>query len=284
VWVDQFEEIDGLRLALRHLQDGRPPAVLYVHGTSFHALVLAPLAKGCGSFEAVGLDLRGHGASSPVAAETFEWSSLGDDVGCALSALEERDPGPILGVGHSAGATALLLAAARWPARLSRLSCYEPIALNDAIREQVALPAPLSGAARRRAHFSSREEALAHFSGRPPLSGLDPSVLQAYVEGGLVKDGEGGVRLACDPEFEAAVYRAGYESDVYDEIREVQCPVTVAFGGADEGIGAACAPVVAGALRHCELVRLEGLGHLGPLENPRAVADSIITAFDTPGT
>ena len=198
--------------------------------------------------------------------------------------IDARGGGLISAFGHSAGGTALLLAAARRPGRFDRLYCYEPIAFNPELRGTFDLPGPLVHAARRRAQFASREEALEYFAVRPPLSGLDPRALRGYIEGGLIDAPEGGVRLACDPAFEASVYRAGYDEDVSGELSLVDCPVTVAYGGASEGFGPACAPHVAAALPGGQLVRVEGLGHLGPLEEPEAVAASVITAFDTPRT
>ena len=272
----------GTRLAVHEL-DARGPGIrLFVHGTSFHSLMLAPLAASIGGNGALGLDLRGHGRSGAVDPAAFVWSSLGDDVLTILDWLATEGHDAIEGVGHSAGATALLLAAARRPGSFTRLYCYEPIALNDDVRATVTLPGALAGAARRRSTFANVEEALTYFSSRPPLSGLDPAVLKAYVEGGTEPNGDDGIRLSCEPTFEAAVYRAGYEADTYDEIALVDCPVTVAFGGVSDGIGPACAPVVADAVRRGELVRVAGLSHLGPLEDPLAVAASADAAFGYP--
>jgi pimeloyl-ACP methyl ester carboxylesterase len=272
---------DGVALALHHF-GGEGTTALFVHGTSFHAHVLAPVAGALPSTRSFGLDLRGHGASSRPVDGGFAWTSLGDDLDAALDVLELLSPGPVLGVGHSAGATALLLAAGRRPQRFEALYCYEPIALNDAVRARVALPAELAGAARRRADFSSKAEALTYFAARPPLSSFDPEVLEQYVEHGFLDGDDGRVHLACAPAYEASIYVAGYEADLLEELTRADCPATIAYGATSTGIGPACAPLVAEALPHGQLVRLEGLSHLGPLEDPERVAKSIITAFDTP--
>ncbi|HVB06392.1 MAG TPA: alpha/beta hydrolase [Acidimicrobiales bacterium] len=272
----------GGQIALHELAGDGEPGIVVVHATSFNAAALAPLARRMEGKRVVGLDLRGHGAASRGDAATFEWRSIGDDVLAALDWLEAHLPGPLHGFGHSAGGTALLLAAAARPERFARLYCYEPIALTDAQRAEEKLPGAFAGAARRRARFDSTLDALAYLGKRPPLSGLDPEVLTAYVEGGLREHPGGGVELACAPEFEAAVYRAGYEADVTAELAAVHCPVTVAFGGDSRGIGVAGSSLVASTVANGDLLRLERLGHLGPLDDPGAVAASVITVFETP--
>ncbi|MGW4109704.1 hypothetical protein ACWEFJ_02355 [Actinosynnema sp. NPDC004786] len=109
---------------------------------------------------AAALDFRGHGSAPPLAPDA-DWGVFADDVIAAAGALA---PGPVTGVGHSLGGTALLLAEA---------------------------------AARRRAVFPSRAEALARYSTRPPLSLLAPDVLLDYVDSGLADEPGGGVRRAA---------------------------------------------------------------------------------------
>jgi pimeloyl-ACP methyl ester carboxylesterase len=174
------------------------------------------------------------------------------------------------------------MAASRLPGCFDRLYLFEPIALDPKIRAAEELPPPLAGAARRRALFGSREEAFEYLRGRPPLSFIDVEVFAAYIEYGIHPTQEG-VRLACDPAFEAAMYRAGYEADITPLLAEVTCPVVVAYGTAGGGIGAACAPKVAEQVPGARLVGIEGLTHLGPLERPALVAQSIQRFLDTPG-
>ncbi|MFE2750506.1 alpha/beta fold hydrolase, partial [Actinosynnema sp. NPDC059335] len=136
---------------------------------------------------AAALDFRGHGSAPPLAPDA-DWGVFADDVIAAAGALA---PGPVTGVGHSLGGTALLLAEARAPGTFERIVCYEPILATTHD------PAFAEAAARRRAVFPSRAEALARYSTRPPLSLLAPDVLLDYVDSGLADEPGGGVRRAA---------------------------------------------------------------------------------------
>ncbi|MCU1492313.1 MAG: putative hydrolase or acyltransferase of alpha/beta superfamily, partial [Acidimicrobiaceae bacterium] len=184
------------------------------------------------------------------------------------------------GVGHSLGGTALLLAEAMRPGTFAAIYCYEPILLAAADRRPLGSPNPMSEAARRRrASFSSRAEVLERYRSRPPLSSLHPDVLARYVEHGFEDVPDGTVLLRCRPESEALVFESGFASDALDHLDGVLCPVTLATGADSGDLARSGVSHVLERLANGRAVELGGLGHLGPMESPSAVAGSVLAAF-----
>ncbi|MCC8250402.1 alpha/beta hydrolase [Saccharothrix sp. NEAU-S10] len=212
---------------------------------------------------AAALDLRGHGGAPPLA-EDADWGVFAADV---LDAARALAAGPLIGVGHSLGATSLLLAEARAPGTFDLLVCFEPIL---ATRHD---PAFAEAAARRRAVFPSRADALARWSARPPLSGLAPEVLADYVESGLAEEPDGRVRLRCAPEVEAQLFRTAISCPWREALPSVRCPTVLLRGGesvvvSGDSLAAACAELPAG-----RVAEVPDLDHLGPLVRPGAFAE-----------
>ena len=275
---------NGVELAV-HLLAGRTGdrPILLTHATGFHALVWAPLAQHLSGYEVYAPDLRGHGDTPPPISRDMNWDGFADDVLAVVDSMTGTglDTTDLLAVGHSKGATALLLAEQRRPGTFGALYCYEPVAnppefsLADAGGEN-----PLAvGALRRRDQFASRDEAYANYSGKLPFSALDPAALRAYVDHGFADQPDGTVRLKCRPEIESAVYRMGAAHDGFAHLGEIRCPVTIGTGVVSWFGPAAAAATIAEALPDGRLDSFPELGHFGPLEDPAGIAAAVLAAF-----
>ena len=269
---------DGASVAVHRLGGSGPPLVL-AHATGFHGQVWRPLAERLApAFHCVAPDARGHG-DSPVATGELRWSDFGSDLRAVVDGLGLTRP---LGFGHSSGATSLLLAEQARPGTFAALVCFEPVIV---VAEPPLGRDPDSWLAertrRRRATFGSRAEALEHCAARPPLSGLDPAVLRAYVEHGLVDAGDGLLTLKCAPDYEALVYEMATEHDCFVRLGEVRCPVTLVRGERSDAYPPGQFEALAQRLADARCEVLAGLSHFGPLEDPSAIADCIVRAFAT---
>jgi len=267
---------DGIELGV-HDFGGHGVDLLLAHATGFHGLVWRPLVAAlrddpdAPAVHAWAVDLRGHGASPAPADHAFAWSGFADDVLAVVEGLGLHRP---LGVGHSKGAAALLLAEQRRPGTFRGLYCYEPVVVPEAARRASGSNALAAGARRRRETFASRQEAYDNFAAKPPLDALHPDALAAYVEHGLRPDAGGRLRLACPPEHEARVYEMAGTAGAWTGLAGITCPVVVASGPPDEGPGgwaASIAAAIPGARHH----RFDALGHFGPLQDPAAVAADV---------
>jgi pimeloyl-ACP methyl ester carboxylesterase len=136
---------------------------------------------------------------------------------------------------------------------------------------------------RRRRRFASREEARANFAAKPPLASFAPESLAAYVEHGLGDTADGAVELKCEPEHEARVFAGFRRNDISERLGEVHCPVVFAYGGAMEETQAPNLALQASQLRRARVTVVPGLGHLGPMEDPAAVAAAILAELPVPG-
>ena len=275
-----IESRDGVRIVLHDLGGPRSgtatPVLLFSHATGFHGRAWEPMASFlCTEFRCVALDLRGHGMSELPSGATLAWSGIADDVVAALSS--DRFPiGPLHGIGHSMGGAALVLAAARRPAAFRSLWLYEPVIVPA---EGWPLPHgdnPMSeGAARRRDHFDSLDQAYENYRLKPPLDQLHPDALKAYVHGGFSPTPDGSVRLRCRPSTEAEVFRHAAASGAWGVMTSIETPVAVVAGRPD-GVGpGAFAPTIAEALRKGVLYVRPDLGHFGPLQDPAAMAEDV---------
>ncbi len=87
------------------------------------------------------------------------------------------------------------------------------------------------------------------------------------------------MRLRCRGEWEAAIYRQGLVHDGFSRLGAVTCPVVVAAGDRWEAFGPEVVAGQVAALPHGRASSFPGLGHLGPMEDPPAVARSVAEAF-----
>jgi pimeloyl-ACP methyl ester carboxylesterase len=253
---------------------GSGPPMLLSHATGFHGWVLEPLARHLADrFHCWAFDHRGHGASSRPAGGDVTWDAYGTDTSAVIHGL---GLGGGLGVGHSMGATALVMAELAEPGAFAGLVLYEPVLIPTSWHENGPPPPELAESARRRRQvFASREEAYENFATKPPLDVFDPDALRAYVEHGFIDTADGRVRLACDPEHEARTYEAGRLHATFERLGHITCPVLVMAGSPDGNPPAAIALEVAEAIPRARLAVLDHLGHFGPMQDPAGVAEAM---------
>jgi pimeloyl-ACP methyl ester carboxylesterase len=271
---------DDLMLDVHDFGGGGRPA-LAAHATGFNGLVWRPWAALQHEMHLVAPDFRGHGGSTCPAGVPYSWERYADDVLAVLAAApwpsSDQDPARPIGIGHSMGGAALLLAEIRQPRTFAGLWLYEPITFPPEIRSTMGdAENPLAaGARRRRVRFPSRAEAAATYRSKPPLNVFADASMDAYVEGGFVGDPDGSVSLACRPGDEALVYEQASTCAAFEQAGDVTCPVVVAHGARAQGPPAAIAPLLATRLPEGRTAAYEDLGHFGPMEAPARLAADV---------
>ena len=278
---------------------GTGPDLLVGHATGFHGWAYSPMAAHLtSSFRVWLLDFRGHGLSGRPADGDYGWDAMGTDAAAAADAIGARanaddaigaqagaidaksvGVGTLYGFGHSMGANALVMAELARPERFAGLFLYEPVIAEARSFLAGAQTMLVEAARRRREAFDDRAEARARYAARPPLDALRADALDAYVQTGFADRPDGRVGLACEPEVEAATF-AG-RTQIFDRLGEVGPPTVVAAGpdaGGEPGPSRFAASVAA-ALPRGRLIRYEHLGHLGPLQDPDAVAADVIAGL-----
>jgi pimeloyl-ACP methyl ester carboxylesterase len=289
---------DGEHIALARwgeANSGKPPALL-LHGTGFVAEVWDEVATELASrYTVYALDRRGHGDSHKPAADRYHFQDFAEDLCRVVEALELSD---IYGIGHSAGATDLLLTAKLLPGRFSRLFVTEPTVMDPrALRtDATGLSEFATGAVqnvlRRRAEFDSAEVALARYRAAPAFEEWTEPSLRAYIDHGFAPLDDGRVRLRCTPDIESALLRPIFEAmeQIYTgDIRgnpfgwlvDIDCPVRIATTEKSwqiyKEMATRAAALIPAASRHS----FEGVGHCVAQENPKLLLGAL-AAFGSP--
>lgn len=267
----------GVHLAV-HDWGGDGPPVLLAHATGLHGIVWRPVVRRLrqAGRHVWSFDFRGHGASSrsPV---PYAWERFGDDVATVARHLGVANDDSLLAVGHSKGAAALMLAEADAPGTFPRIWAFEPVVIPSEVPLGARPDFPLAvGARKRRAQWSSPEEARASYGSRPPFGRLDPDALAAYVEHGLRRRDDGEWELACTPDDEADMYAHGPAHALWHRLGEVGARVEVVCGADTDAVTPALGARIVERLPDATLEVMAGVGHFGPLEDPAAAAASIL--------
>lgn len=261
--------------------DGAP--LLLAHATGFHGLVWTPVAERLvtAGRRVWSFDFRGHGDSDGSPGRDYHWDRFADDVLAVADQLGlAADPG-MVAAGHSKGAAALLRAEQQRPGTFARLWCYEPVLFPSDEPLEPRHDVPLAeGARRRRAVWPSRDATHESYASRAPFDVLASGALRAYVEHGLRDRDDGSVELKCAPDDEATIYAMGVANGVYPRLGGVACPVVVACGEQTDAIVPKLAQMIVDRLPEGRLEVMPGLGHFGPLQDPAAVAASILAFAD----
>jgi pimeloyl-ACP methyl ester carboxylesterase len=239
---------------LHYAERGEPRAsikpVLLIHGAgASSAIWMMAMARLARVARVVAIDLPGHGPSplpeGAGGAAALSIDGYRDAVGALAGTL---GLGPSVLVGHSMGALVAIEAALAWP---------------DKVRGLV-----LCAAAPR---LPVRDELLALLRDDPTgvpewiaAHGLSPRAKPA-VRRGFVAAG-----LVTPPDVTLADFEAVRAADLGDRVKGLTCPV-LWLDGADDALVAAAAREA----RPGETRRLDGVGHLVPIEAPAAVAEAV---------
>jgi pimeloyl-ACP methyl ester carboxylesterase len=261
-----------------------PPALLH-HANGFCAAVWGPVADRLRHrFRVFAMDARGHGGSSkPTDPAAYHWSNFGLDALGVAEVLSERHGPLALGLGHSFGGTALVLAAIERPALFERLVLLDPIILpsDPEMRARIGRGNSLAeGARRRRSIWESRSSVLDSWADRDTFAGWKRRALELYVGFGFAERPDGRVELCCPREAEAAIFDQNGSVDVMGLLPRLETPTLVLWARRGdfprEHFEQLAARMPRGLLREADT------GHFVPMEAPAFVAEQVLD-FCTPG-
>jgi pimeloyl-ACP methyl ester carboxylesterase len=281
---------DGVQIRVLDWGGDGPPVLLH-HANGFCAGTWGLVAEALrGDFHVLAVDARGHGDSSkPEGDAAYAWTHFGADlraVARRLAADLGLDAFP-LGVGHSFGAAAMVLACDPEPAPFERLILVDPILPPPPDQEHLdpdRIPRSQylrEGALKRRAAWDSREEARAWWEEKSLFQAWDPRALDLYASEGLVDAPDGGVMLKCPPRVEAAVFGRNEPIDVWGAAARAKLPMWILRAArghfplhVHEGFAARAG--------RCHIEPIDA-GHLVPMEAPETLAAAIGRLYDSTG-
>ncbi|MDP3063864.1 MAG: alpha/beta hydrolase [Chloroflexota bacterium] len=274
----KFVEANGVKLHYLEWASDGPPLVT-THGTGMMGAAWMPVAQYLAPhYRVIALDMRGHGDSEKPD-WGYTWGTLGKDFACFLEALDLQRA---LVVGHSRGGSCVIMGAQQCAQRLAGVMLIEPSILMrrpEEIGASTAGPRSLEmaeQARRRRAVFSSREEAFDSYRDRGMFKGWPDENLRLYLQHALADRTDGQVELKCPPEIEARFYTAPVETDVREAAGHFRCPIMLVWGQSAERFNPTL-PLVAEfiSMTNCQTAQLPG-GHFMIMQHPKAVAQLIL--------
>jgi pimeloyl-ACP methyl ester carboxylesterase len=222
-----------------------------------------------------------------------DWHPLSDDLFRFLHStypVDERNPGPIIGVGHSVGGIVTLRAALRQPERFRALILIDPvlfpplmiaaIRLIRAFGLSYRLYPLVRGALRRRRIFESREVLLRGYRRKSIFRYMSDANLEAYIEGLTRLRPDGKYELVYSPDWEARIYVTGVwrDMDLWRGLPKLKLPLLILRGAETDTFWASTARRVQRKLPSAQIVTLEKATHLVPLERPGEVS-ALIQSF-----
>jgi pimeloyl-ACP methyl ester carboxylesterase len=245
--------------------------IYLAHATSFCAGVWRPVIEALGTDEVVAWDFAGHG-QGPRLGFPVDWSTFGSQV------LEETEPGGV-GVGHSMGGTALVMAQIADPSRFTALVLVEPILFPGPHGRQEHSLSVI--AEKRRREFDSRAEAKEFFATRPAFARWETGAIDGYIDGGLV--GESPLTLACDPAIEADIYRSSNAHETWERLGEIEIPVLILSGESSDTIPPDLTRAQASQFPRAGIEIVPEAGHFLPMERPGLVAERVTRIWSALG-
>lgn len=217
------------------------------------------------------------------------WVTLAEDL---LAGLKERVPGAVVGVGHSFGGVATLLAAVREPTRFRALVLLDPTIFPPAVMAEIAElrrrgePARfelVEGARRRRSRFAGVDEAYAFWRSRPLFKRWPDETVRLYAESMTrpVAGGDG-VELTWSGAWEAYYYESFYAETWVEAGRLApEIPLLVITGGTSTTVLPETVEEMRRVWPWAEIHTVPGYGHLFPQEMG-AAAGRMVAAWLAP--
>lgn len=272
---------------------GARPILHWAHANGFNGQtydnLLAPLAA---HYDVYAWDARGHGhtqlPANPLDMKT--WQIYADDLEKLVLRLHEKSGRKIWLGGHSMGGCASVVLAAKRPDLVAGLVLTDPVIIPTVAGYISNVLTRLRGrghilmelAKKRRRDWPNAAVVEKAYSGRGAFASWQDGFLQSYLAGGLLPildadESDNEVRLACDPQWEAANFK-GPQMNVVKHIRRLRVPVTLLIAQKGSTTRAAWAFHRLSVDKKIDIV--PDSSHFVPMEFPQLVRDEIIARIE----
>ncbi|KAG1882652.1 Alpha/beta hydrolase fold-1 [Suillus subluteus] len=310
--------LPGLKMTAKRyytpFSDSQGLTLLFAHGIGSHKEHWEPMLRYLFSHQNL------QQPSRIREAWCFDWLNHGDAAVINKAALERRSPGDVsiaewaaaiasfvkspflrghrlVGVGHSAGSSAIILSTRAFPMRnqpFVAVFLLEPSMLtrelwtSHLMERETLMRRSIRATLRRRSVFDTWEEAANHYRKRKPWAGYDHEVFDIFAQHGFhsvgVQDGskeETKVALKCDLHHEALAYQdveSHFEAtDQYTRLCHV-VPVHIVFGTVHDYIPSYfqdCMTDVTQGRSPASVKRVPGAGHGILQQAPEGLARAV---------
>ena len=261
---------------------GTGPIAHLAHATGLCAAVYTPLVKQLQhQLHIVGMDDRGHGKTTVTAdvRKLKNWDIFVDDLDRLFAMIDQ----PIIAMGHSRGAVASMLLALRKPERVRALVLIDPTILPTyymwfvyfARLSRLSRFYPIAArAAKRNPTWPDQETIFQTYQSKSMFKKWHHGFLEGYIEDGTHKTKDGGIRLSCEPAWEARCFSA-YPPDLWNHIPKIKQPVLVLYGDKSDTFLAPAAKRFQAKVPHARMHCFKDTSHFVPMERPHETAEAI---------
>jgi pimeloyl-ACP methyl ester carboxylesterase len=211
------------------------------------------------------------------------WQTFSDDL---LNFLVNQNTEPVIGVGHSIGATVTLRAALRDPSKFRALVLIEPVLFPHgrmilwnfirAIGLGNRLHPKIPGALKRRRTFDDLDLVFRGYRNREVFQYLSDENLRIYIDGMTKPSPKGGFQLEFSPEWEARIYYTGLRDfDIWRDLPRLEVPTLFLRGAETDTFWEAAANLIKRKQPKARIETFEKSTHLLPLERPKEVFETM---------
>ncbi|WP_352336289.1 alpha/beta hydrolase [Psychrobacter sp. 16-MNA-CIBAN-0192] len=262
-------------------QQTRPRAHFY-GGNGFTVGSYTPLLKALSAnLEVSALAMRGYWYDKP----NSKCLTRAQDAEMLIEFLEKTQDAPIIGMGHSQGATATAIAAAKRPDLFSQLYLIEPVTFTKAQTRLYNLTPralkltrePFKSTLTKQATWASVAEFYEHLRAQRAYRRISDKHLQVFAGQSLEQQQDGSYQLIFIPEQELANY---FGTPYIDEaLKQLRCPYTLITGKPTLFISDKVRKNWAKFIPNERIISLPKYGHLLPMEAPERCAQIIIDHY-----
>lgn len=262
---------------------GNGEAAHFYHANGFALGAYQPLLNLLrGDLRVGGLHMRATWPGQAATTGRRGWLPYAEDL---IAHIEQTYSGPVIGIGHSMGATCTALAAQRRPDLFKAVVLIEPAMVSRPLALMAKLlPSAVmrrSALARstlaRRDRWERREEFLQYCQQAKPYRRLAPESLAALAEAGVRDAADGGVELVFPKVWEAHNYTQ--PPNILRTLGQLQVPCVAIRGKPSVFFSEALWQRWQAASPRTVFLQDLKHGHLLPLENPAACANLIRTGL-----
>lgn len=260
----------------------RVPAHFY-GGNGFTVGAYTPLLKALSKdFNMTSLAMRGYWYDKPNSKRL----TRAQDADMLIEFLEKTQDAPIVGIGHSQGATATAMAAAKRPDLFSRLYLIEPVTftkaqtlLYDLMPRAIKMTRePFKSTLTKQTVWPSVQAFYENLRAQRAYRRISNEHLQVFAEHSLDAQADGSYILVFSPEQEIANYFGTPHID--PALKKIRCPYILITGKPTLFISDKVRQQWQKSVPAERIISLPDYGHLLPMEAPVECANIILENYD----
>lgn len=277
----RYYDLSALDSLTNHHLNSRPQAHFY-GGNGFTVGTYSPLLSALSQqFSMISLAMRGYWYEKPSARRL----TRAQDADMLIEFLEKTQDKPIIGMGHSQGATATAIAAAKRPDLFSQLYLIEPVTFTKAQsrlynltpRQLKLSREPFKSTLHKQSIWHSVDDYYQYLRMQHAYRRMSDAHLKVFANQSLAAQQDGSYQLIFTPEQELANYFGTPYID--DALKQLRCPYTLITGKPTLFISDKVRKNWAKFIPNEQIVSLPKYGHLLPMEAPELCAQILIDHY-----